>query len=340
MSKLGLGWMLCLLFGSESSFLPSYSFIEVSSDQNPWNRDTHLLPKSPDEHGKEAIDGKLRFLLATSFQTGSQGTGKVWVIPPSNPLASFVLISGLAEPTGLCYDKNNAFLYVVDQGDGRVLQFEIDTDLKQRFILANYIAATIYTGESPYDCSIDSYGNLYLADSSRNAILLVSYLDLWSGFSGQERVLYLRTSTALSLNQPVSLSIPDSQTLFFLNHADTEDAGLLNQAPAKAVYLNQWRIHSSIRMLQQPWGLALSPDYAYYSTEDGALWAYRLAKPNLYMKTQGLQRPRGVAYAEGEVYVADYDAGEVYSLRAGREEEQLRGVVRIEGVYEVYCVSD
>jgi DNA-binding beta-propeller fold protein YncE len=340
MSNLGLIWALCLLCVFKAAFLPSPSFIEVSSEQNPWNRDTDLLPKSPDDHGKEAIDGKLRFLLATSFQTGAAGTGKVWVIPPASPTSSFVLISGLAEPTGLCYDKNNGFLYVVDQGDGRVLQFQIDTDLKERFILADYIAATIYAGASPYDCSVDSYGNLYIVDSSRNAILLVSYLDLWSGFSGQERVLYLRTSASPRINQPVSISTPDSRTLYFLNNADTEDVGVLNQVPAKAIYLNQWQIHSAVRMQEQPWGLALSHDFAYYSTEDGSLWAYRLAKPNLYLKTQRLQRPRGVAYAQGEVYVADYEAGEVYSLQAGAEEEQLKGVVRIEGVYEVYCVSN
>lgn len=340
MRKWTLAWTLGMILEGESTFLPSYSFIEVTSEQNPWNRDTDLLPTSPNDRGQEAIDGKLRFLLATSFQTGSPGTGKVWVIPPSNPLASFVLISGLAEPTGLCYDKNNAFLYVVDQGDGRILQFQVDTDLKKRFILANYMAVTIYTGESPYDCSVDAYGNLYFVDSVRNAIFLVSYLDLWSGFSGQEHILYLRTATSQSLNQPVSLSIPDSRTLFFLNHAHPEDAGLLNQAPAKASYLNQWSIHSAVRMLQQPWGLAVSPDYAYYSTEDGSLWAFRLSKPNLFLKTQGLERPRGVAYAQGSVYVADYEAGEVYSLRAGREEEELEGVVRIEGVYEVYCVTN
>lgn len=331
-------WLLWMCQGA--NLKEFYSFLEVNQEQNPWGRDTDLLPKSPDDQGKEAIEGKLRFILTTSFQAGEEGTGKVWVIPPSHPESSFVLISGLTQPTGLCYDKNHGFLYVVDQREGKILQFEVDTDLKHRFVLANYLAATIYTGESPSDCSIDSYGNLYLVDSGRNAVFLVTYLDLWSGFSGQEHILYLHSRDNSHVNRPISIVIPDSRSLYFLNSEDTEDSGILSQAPAKAVYVNQWEVNSAIRKEERPWGLAMSSEYAYYSTEEGGLWAYRLAKPNLYVKTRELRRPRGVAYAEGEVYVADYEAGEVFRLEAGKEEGKAKGVVRIEGVYEVYCVSD
>lgn len=321
------------------------SFLDVSVQQNPLKRDRDLLPDDPDDKGDEADDGDLQFLLVTSFIAGSAGTGKVWVVPESNPSDSFVLVSGLDSPTGVCYDKNNAFMYVADSGtqgnNGRLLQFLIDTNLDSRFVLADYTVATIYEGASPYDCWVDAYGNLYFVDSVTNSTNLVSYLDLWTGVADHQRVLYQRSDANPFLSAPVALEVENSKTIFYVNNLDPEDTGLLNEATARSRSLNEGSIKTDLRVVRRPWGLAVSGNFVYYSTDDGSVWAYRRDDPNLYVKSTLFRQPRGMCKGGDRLYLADFDYGEVFSLSLGSDQDHdPKGIVRMQGAYEVYCVND
>lgn len=348
---LSQGAALCrvlVLLGLVAAVTPqkdATTFLDVSAQQNPLRRDTDLLPDDPDDKGDEADGGSLQFLLVSTFIAGSAGTGKVWVVPESNPGDSFMLVSGLDVPTGVCFDKNNKFLYVADSGlegnNGRILQFQIDTNLRSRFILADYTVATIYEGPSPYDCWVDAYGNLYFVDSETNSTAIVSYLDLWSGVAGRERILYQQSDSNRQISAPVALQVEDSRTIFYVNNLDPEDAGLLNEASARSRSLKGGRIRTDLRVVRRPWGLAVTNSYVYYSTDDGSVWAYRRDDPNLYLKSTQFRQPRGMCKGGNRLYLADSDYGQVFSISLGSDQDrEPRGVVRIQGAYEVYCLND
>lgn len=315
----------------------------LSPGQNPLQRSLSLLPNSADWKGQEADSGKLRFLLLSSYSANTTGTGKVWVVPSTQPSQAFVLITGLDAPTGICYDRTSRFLYVVDAGlnsasQGRILQFTIDTDLKDRFILAEDEVATIYEGPRPFDCWVDAYGNLYFVDSQTQSINIVSFLDLWSGFANKQVTLYRRTSANPQVSVPVSLQVVSSSTIYYVNNANTGPAGLLNSAPTRTRYLNEAETTQEVTDFGQAWGLAVTEEGLYYSTAEGEVW--RESRGRLGLKAQGFGRPRGVCASGKRLYVADNEYGEVLSLSTGQGEEVPEGFIRIPGVYEVYCLNN
>lgn len=317
--------------------------ISFTPSQNPLERDSSLLPPSPDWKGAEEDTGELRFLLLSSYSAGVSGTGKVWVMPAKEPSAAFVLITGLNTPTGVCFDKGNSFLYVVDAGlttstQGRILQFTIDTDLKNRFILGQDEVATIYEGPRPMDCWVDAYGNLYFLDSQSQSINIVGYLDLWSGFANKQVTLYRRTNIHPQVNVPVSLQVVSSSTIYYVNNANSGAAGLLNSVPTRTRYLNEAETTQVVTDFGAAWGLAVSTEGRYYSTEEGEVW--RLGK-RLGLKGRGLGRPRGLCLSGNRLYVADNEYGEVLSFATGEgEDSDPEGIIRVPGVYEVYCVNN
>lgn len=264
-------------------------------------------------------------------------------MPSAQPSNAFVLITGLDAPTGICYDRRSRFLYVVDAGlrsnsQGRILQFAIDTDLKDRFILAEDEVATIYEGPRPFDCWVDAYGNLYFVDSQSQSINIVSFLDLWSGFANKQVTLYRRTSANPQISVPVSLQVVSSSTIYYANNAYSGSAGLLNSVPTRTRYLNQAETTAEVTDFGQAWGLAVNGDELYYTTAEGEVWRY--SRGRLGLKAQGFGRPRGVCVSGKRVYVADNEYGEVLTLSTGREEEVPDGFLRIPGVYEVYCLNN
>jgi 6-phosphogluconolactonase (cycloisomerase 2 family) len=109
----------------------------------------------------------------------------VWAIPKDDRDEGFALIQGLHQPTALCFDVNHDFLYVCDKTDantGMIYQYEVDWDSDDTFELASHVYAEIYKGPAPTGCSIDEYGNMFFSTAD-DRIHIVSYLDLWSGFT-------------------------------------------------------------------------------------------------------------------------------------------------------------
>lgn len=203
------------------------SFIDVSPAQNPFGRDIDDLPDSPDEKGKDHRKGDTEYLLVTAFDGDTPGTGQVWVVPRKHVDRSFVIVGGLQTPTGVCFDRNHDFMYVTDPAQSSIFQYEIDWS-DNKFILGSDQVATIVQDGVATACTVDAYGNLYYTDLLNNTIHMVDYLNLWSGFVGQDTVLYESTS----LNLPLGLDIYNSDTLYWTNSADTQNSGLIVSAPA------------------------------------------------------------------------------------------------------------
>lgn len=98
------------------------------------------------------------------------------------------MIAGLERPEAVCFDQNHEFLYVCDTRngkEGRIYQYEIDYDENgdvDAFELKKKTYATVYKGTPANSCSVDEYGNLFFS-TTNDMIHIVSYLDLWSGFT-------------------------------------------------------------------------------------------------------------------------------------------------------------
>ena len=179
--------------------------------KTPFNATSHFYQPPQTPKVRKRIPANCAFSCYPPTTPTIQAQERL-VVPSAQPSNAFVLITGLDAPTGICYDRRSRFLYVVDAGlrsnsQGRILQFAIDTDLKDRFILAEDEVATIYEGPRPFDCWVDAYGNLYFVDSQSQSINIVSFLDLWSGFANKQVTLYRRTSANPQISVPVSLQL-------------------------------------------------------------------------------------------------------------------------------------
>ena len=338
--------LLIWLLGSVSAQEVLQSFLQQalpSQSPNPFNRSEDKRPERGEKKGKEAREGSLRFLLVSTFQGQTPGSGKVWVVPASREERkdSFVLVAGLQTPTGVCYDRNHEFLYVCDPGLHSVLQFEINTDQGRQFTLATDQVATIYQGTAPSACAVDGFGNLYITDSAANSIEFVNYRDLWTGYVGLNATLYQGYGETAGIGGPIGIQIPNSDILYIANSRNQEDLGLLDSAPTQQDRgINA--LSALLRTEHRPQGLALSPDLAYYSSSDGTIWAYRYqGKPSLYLKSVDFfKSPSGLCYSHGNVYIADYILGEVFSFPdTPSEKVDSKGFIKVSGAYGLACIN-
>ena len=323
---------------SDDQFL----WANITPEQNPLGRDMDDLPDDADDKGEEAIKGDMEWLLVSGFNFSAVGSGQVWAVPASRSHRdeAFVLIGGLQIPTGICFDKNHDFLYVADPAQRSVFQFEIDRDGRHKFVLANEQVATVYEGLAPIDCAVDAYGNLYIADLVTGSIEFVDYLSLWSGLAGNNVTLYTDPSKVSGV---LGIEVEDSDTIYFANFIDPEDAGVLNSAPAFTQGNNTDPITSRLRTTLQAQGLGLSDDYIYISGADGSVWAFDYhGDPNLFLKSSGFfTNPRGICTGDGQVYVADYGRGEIYRFDdSDDEDDEVKRVIGLNGAYALACVTD
>ena len=312
---------------------------------NPIVRDLDDLPDDADDDGSDPSDGDLEFLLVTSFTENTVGSGKVWVIPKDSDDRDngFVLIGGLQRPVGVCFDVNNEFLYVVDltsENTGSIYQYEIDWDDDDKFELSKPEYTVVYEGRSPYDCAVDEYGNLFFVDPSANQVNMINYLDLWSGFLNQQIVLYSAVDD-LVVSRPIAIDTYEKKKVYWLNSENQNTNGLLITAPGRSEFMSDRRPTASVRDTREPFGMAASDDYVYYTLEDGSVWAYdRDDKDKVKMKTSGvLSQPRGVCYGDDHIYVVDHSSGTIYRMDDDGDLETPDPFIRVEGAYNIHCVN-
>lgn len=311
---------------------------------NALDRDEDELPEDADDKGDEAADGELLWMLVTTFEDGEEGSGKVIVYPQDPFQISYELVTGLDKPVGVCFDINHEFLYVVDSTygeEGYIYQFEINYDDDEKFVLRRADYVIIYQGANPYSCSVDAYGNLYFTDATDNTVNFVDYLDLWTGYTNYYRTLYSRTDDEHDVNVPVGVCISESEDLFFVNNEVDYESGVLYEASVSLKGANSGSLSKQANGDNGAWALGVSDDYVFYTTKDGSLWAFdrddndeTTIKANKFFVD-----PRGVTYCDGDVYVADYGRGLIYSFEDSEEEEKPDYFAQIKHAYGLYCVS-
>lgn len=325
----------------------SQSFLQ-QTEENPLDRDEdeHKLPEDADEKGDSYTYGDNLYILATSFIEEEAGTGKVWVIPRNSDTETYELVGGLQEPVGICFDINNNFLYVVDAGidneDGYIYQYEISWNDSDEFTLSRNIYVIIYQGESPYDCKIDEYGNLYFVESAKDQINAISYLDLYAGTKNAHYTLYQKDDTHLKISAPCALDLYESEGIYFVNNEEFDSAGTVNYAPVNSDTINANEIDILVTYNVAPWGVTYtSNDNVYFSIDRGEVRGFDIDNPSeVYVKINELSEPRGLCSGDGNVYVSDHYEGKIIKLKDNDESETGTTIINIQGSYALFCVNE
>ena len=293
-----------------------------------------------DESGDDHSDGATEWILVSSYDETKENSGKIWVIPEDDEDEGYVLISGLDIPVGICFDVNNEFLYVVDWtygATGVIYQYEVDWDDDDDFEISRDVYTVIYDGAKANDCSVDEYGNLYFT-TENHQINIVSYLDLWSGFTNQHVSIY--NDLAGKVQYPQGIDVIGSDDIWFVNAGDTNSVhGVLNEADAKTKFLNSEEIYTRVSGDFKSWGVAASDDYVFFTAED-KVYVWDIDDEELHIKNKEIDNPRGIAYGDNEIYVVDALDGAIYKIDADDEDEELTDSwVKVEGAYAIFCVN-
>mmetsp|Transcript_8234 Transcript_8234/g.16221 ORF Transcript_8234/g.16221 Transcript_8234/m.16221 type:complete len:742 (+) Transcript_8234:143-2368(+) len=319
------------------------AFLQVVD--NALGRDTDDLPDDADDEGDDQVDGDFYFLLVSTFEDGVESSGKIIVVPEDDDEENFTLITGLDKPVGICFDNNNEFLYVADPtyGDsGYIYQFTVDWDEDDTFVLKSNEYTVIYSGTNPSSCFVDEYGNIYFTDATENQINMISYLDLWSGYTNYYYTIYERDDDTQEIDTPTGINVFDSSDLYFVNNNVENGAPVLAKAEANVKGKNSKDIKRKVEGKSGAWGVAVSDDYVFFTTQEGSLWAMdREDKSEAIEKaSKFFAEPRGVCYGQNDLYVADYSRGQIYDFNDNDDEESGDVWETIEYPYAVYCVNN
>ena len=322
----------------------STSFIQLTTDADPsLERDPDEEPEDDPVLGEEYLVGDNFHILVTTYIQDTAGTGKVYVFPNNHPEDYIHLIEGLEVPTGVCFDKNHNFLYVMDQGNstatGAIYQHQINWDSKD-FELANNIMVEIYNTGNPSDCKVDGYGNLFFTDAQLSTINFVEYSDLYFGYVNMNSVLYSPDETTIALDVPVAIDVVDSENIYYINNGDASIAGTLNEAEAEITATNDEPITVVVTEDITAWGLAYTGDRMYYSLDNGDLKAYEIEEKTTTVYSSGyFIAPRGLCYGDNTVYVTDNGAGILYSIKDGSTKTP-KIIVYLQAATSCYCVNE
>ncbi|CAG9332089.1 unnamed protein product [Blepharisma stoltei] len=334
---------------TETSEASSDTSSSDTDDTNPLDRDedNHQLPEDSDDGGDEYSGGDTYYILATSFIDNEESTGKVYVIPMKSEDSSFEILGGLEKPVGICFDINNNFLYVVDAGtgnnDGYIYQYEISWDKEKSFALSRNIYVIVYEGESPYDCKVDKYGNLYFVESSLNQINAISYLDLYTGLKNQQYTLYQADSDSnTDISSPCALDLYESEGIYYVNNEDFDTSGTVNYALINSTTINANDIQQCVTHDVAPWGVTYSEEErVFYSLDSGELCGFDIGNnTDSFVKVSQLSEPRGLCYGDGKIYISDHSDGVIYRVKDNDEEETPTAIVNLQGAYAVFCVNE
>jgi hypothetical protein len=304
---------------------------------NVHEEDTRDIPRdSLEDKGDQQNLGETAFILVTTFDESQENSGSIWAIPNDNVGEAKVLVTGLHQPTGVCFDTNHDFMYVTDSGTGCIYQYEISWSFDSTFKLTTDDYTVVYEGSEPFDCSVDEYGNLYFVDRMQNQVCIMSCLDLWAGFKNQLLVMFDATSQLVS--SPVAIDLASSSALYFANNEATGTARAVVKARplvSSVVFAEAVSLSTS---LSGAVGLGASEDLVFFSGTEGSLNVYDIKGKLTYTKASG-PNFAGVCYSDGKVYVVDNTHSLVLKFNADTSEEQGTLVLMMPGVFGVHCVN-
>ena len=284
-----------------------------------------LSPASPDLTDPPDVapqSSSLAYLLAASFDPSTAGSGKIWAISATAPSDGHVLLAGLAQDVGLCFDQGHDYLYVHDRkedGVSRIYQYKT-TRADEHFAIQTAEYVVVYEGYLVSACTVDAFGNLYFSVSDTDVSLIgfVNYLDLWSGLKNEFVTLYSGPDELVQ--SPTDLATSPDLYLFWVN----ED-GEVVRAPGRYVLGKSPEVVSSSTL-----SLAVSTTTVFLASTNGSISVLNSTETQ---PQEDVGSPRAMCTAEEQVYVADTDTGKLLAYST----ETVIAIVT--GLSDVACVT-
>lgn len=299
----------------------------------------------PIEDGPAGLDfheGETQHIIFTTFINDKPDTGKVWTYSFERPDTIRSILEGLQQPTGVCYDINHDFMYVVDKdfdsGEGLIYQYQMNN--KDDYLdLANGVYVAVYTG-TPSDCKVDPYGNLYLLDSAASSISFIAYADLYFGYSNAYTTYYVQNEDNTIINSPYALDLVSNEDIYFVNNNADPAVSTLNLAEAEVDELNGETI---LELVQEDeaiaWGVSVAGSVVYYALDNGEIKGYNIERKTVTVYSSDFFiAPRGLSFGDGKIYVADNGEGTLYSMDY-KSDSKPKLILYAQAINSVFCVN-
>lgn len=299
----------------------------------------------PIEDGPAGLDfheGETQHIIFTTFINDKPDTGKVWTYSFERPDTIRSILEGLQQPTGVCYDINHDFMYVVDKdfdsGEGLIYQYQMNN--KDDYLdLANGVYVAVYTG-TPSDCKVDPYGNLYLLDSAASSISFIAYADLYFGYSNAYTTYYVQNEDNTIINSPYALDLISNEDIYFVNNNADPAVSTLNLAEAEVDELNGETI---LELVQEDeaiaWGVSVAGSVVYYALDNGEIKGYNIERKTVTVYSSDFFiAPRGLSFGDGKIYVADNGEGTLYSMDY-KSDSKPKLILYAQAINSVFCVN-
>lgn len=299
----------------------------------------------PIEDGPAGLDfheGETQHIIFTTFINDKPDTGKVWTYSFERPDTIRSILEGLQQPTGVCYDINHDFMYVVDKdfdsGEGLIYQYQMNNK-DDNLDLANGVYVAVYTG-TPSDCKVDPYGNLYLLDSAASSISFIAYADLYFGYSNAYTTYYVQNEDNTIINSPYALDLVSNEDIYFVNNNADPAVSTLNLAEAEVDELNGETI---LELVQEDeavaWGVSVAGSVVYYALDNGEIKGYNIERKTVTVYSSDFFiAPRGLSFGDGKIYVADNGEGTLYSMDY-KSDSKPKLILYAQAINSVFCVN-
>lgn len=305
-------------------------------------REEGIEPVEDGPAGLDFHEGETQHIIFTTFINDKPDTGKVWTYSFERPDTIRSILEGLQQPTGVCYDINHDFMYVVDKdfdsGEGLIYQYQMNN--KDDYLdLANGVYVAVYTG-TPSDCKVDPYGNLYLLDSAASSISFIAYADLYFGYSNAYTTYYVQNEDNTIINSPYALDLISNEDIYFVNNNADPAVSTLNLAEAEVDELNGETI---LELVQEDeaiaWGVSVAGSVVYYALDNGEIKGYNIERKTVTVYSSDFFiAPRGLSFGDGKIYVADNGEGTLYSMDY-KSDSKPKLILYAQAINSVFCVN-
>lgn len=150
----------------------------------------------------------------------------------------------------------------------------------------------------------------------------------------------LYDSRTEKINGIASLSVRNSEDIWFVNSKDTVNGGVLNRADADAVLPNTGDIEITVKADQPANAVTVTDDFVFFTTANQVFSYNWNNSKDLHLKNIGFKQASGIAYGNEKLFVVDHENGQVYKIDGSdTDEDYAHGWIQIDGAYSIYAVN-
>jgi len=236
--------------------------------------------------------------------------------------AAVALGSGLKSPTGVAVDGAGN-IYVADTGNSQIVEIPVVNGAlstsAQTTLISSSITVAGLTLNNPAGVTVDSLGNLYIADSGNKRVVYLPYvgnydlslaLTLGSGMTSPSAIAVdasgdvfvadagngdvyeltaplstgIQTTIASNLSAPSALAVDGSGALFVVDQGNAKIWRIPNNSgsldQSNGINVIGQLNSSEVAIIQAPYGVAIDPIGNLYVSDDKNAAAYMVSRTN------------------------------------------------------------